>query len=174
MSASYLVDLYNTCQMGLSLPLVGSGTLFAASGVIIGQSVDLLNANSFCNLAAFGLATASGDLRLQVQVSDFDTSGSFTDPTSGLAQLPTIFASGGIVAIASGSTSVLGQAISGQFMLSGWAIGAGFQRTQRYARINLVSGTYVGAFTGAFISQFKSPGSGGGFSFLPGSGTVNV
>lgn len=174
MSASLLVDLYDTCLMGLSLPTNGSGTFFAASGVVIGQSVDLLNANTFCNLAMFGLASASGDLRVQVQTSDFDTSGSFTDPTSGLAQLPTIFASGGIVAIASGSNSVLGQGLSGQFMLSGWALGAGFQRPARYARVNLVSGTYVGAFTGAFISQLKTTGSGAGFSYLPTSGTVNI
>src|SRR5271166_4002060 len=117
MSASLLVDLGNTCLMGpVTLPTFASGT-FAASGATIGQSVDLLNANTFCNLIAMGVPLfTSGQLRLQVQCSDFDTSGSYVDPTSGLAQLPTSFQSGGIVIINSGGLlgGVLGAQTSGQ------------------------------------------------------------
>lgn len=171
MSASMLVDLGNTCLMGFSQP-GASGIVNACSGVSIGLSVDLLNANSFCNLVVAGRPSISGDITLQVQCSDFDTSGSFVDPTSGLAQMPTVFTSGGIVSIQSGG--VFGAFVSGQSPFSGFIAGAGFQRPFRYARVNVLSGNYVGPLVAGFISQLKTVGSGGGFSFLPGSGTVNV
>ena len=52
MSASLLVDLGNTAQQELSISPTGagSGLAYAASGAIIGNTVDLLNADTYCNL----------------------------------------------------------------------------------------------------------------------------
>lgn len=183
MSASYLVDLGNTCLMDTSIGLggPGSGIIYAASGAVIGDSVDLLQANTFCNVFFAGNAVfTSGLLRLQVQTCATDTSGSYTDPTSGLPVMPTSFSSGGLIWLNSGGTGggLLGAFVSGQAILSGFAGAAGFQRPtpqNRFARINVLSGDfYAGTLVAGFISQLKTTGSGGGFTFAPGSGTINV
>ena len=180
MSANLLVDLGNTTQQGVSIqdtPLLSGSFIAAGSGVIIGQTINMINANTYCNLQLTGVS-ASGRLRVQVQTADNDTSGEFTDPTSGLAQLPTAFSSGGILWINSGlDNGTLGPVISGHNIASGWAESAAFIRPGTYVRANVLSeGTaqYAGALTATFISQLKTTGSGGGFTLSPSSGVVNV
>ncbi len=188
MSASLLVDLGNTCQIantinnnvfGTSLTSWTSGLQTPLSGAICGNSVDMLNANTFCNLLVTGIpAVTSGQLRVAVQCSDVDTSGLYTDPTSGLPQFPTSFQSGGILWINSGglTNGTFGAAVSGQQINSGFAVAAGFQRPQRYVRALVVAGdSFIGDLDVNFISNLKTTGSGGGFSWAPQSGTtVNV
>lgn len=184
MSANLLVDLQAT-QMGLSLGIggPGSGIMYPASGATIGLSVNLGQANTFCNLIAAGNAVfTSGQLRLQVQCADSDVSGSFTDPTSGLPStaFPTNFQSGGLIWLSSGqaggnSGGVQGGFVSGQAIQSGWMYGCGFQRPQTFARINTISGDfYAGTLVAGFISQLRTTGSGFGTTQSPGSGTVSV
>jgi hypothetical protein len=167
-SANLLVDLNNTCQMSPSIvaPPALSGFLAAPqSGVQVGLTVDLLNANTFCNVYACGGVSESGLSRLQVQTSDATTSGSFTDPTSGLPVMPTSFSSGGVLWLNSG-----GGALS-----SGFFFAAAFQRPHRYARLVQMSGDWMtGALAAGFISALKTTGSGGGFTYSPGSGSVRV
>lgn len=185
MSASLVIDLGNTAQMSVSIGLggAGSGLIYPASGAVIGQSISLRNADTFCNLFAAGNAVfTSGQLRLQVQCSDTDTSGNFTDPTSGLPStaFPTSFQSGGILWLNSGGTGgssggLFGGFVSGQAIQSGWAVAGGFQRPFEFARVNVLSGDfYAGTLVAGFISQYRTTGSGGGFSYSPSSGTVNV
>lgn len=178
--ASHLIDLGGSCQIEYTL---GSGVVFAASGGTIGKTVDLLNADGYCNVLGLAMpVTTSGQLRLQVQVGDAATSGSLTDPTSGLpaAALPQGFSSGGIIFVSSGggggqSGGVLNGAVSGQYIASGVGFAAGFIRIGRYARVNVVSGDfYNGSLAVALVSQYKTTGSGAGFSLSPGSGSVSV
>jgi hypothetical protein len=176
---------------------------FVASGNLnqVGLSVDMNNANTFCNVLICGTAnTTSGQLRVAVQCADADVSGQYTDPTSGLAQMPTIFESGGIVRLNSGGLlggtyqgtisqgpganpgtaqgvvfSASGAPQSGYAIQSGFCVFAGFQRPQRFVRATIVSGDfYDGPLFIGFVSQLRSTGSGGGFSFFPSSGAVNV
>ena len=177
MSASHLVDLNNTTQMIKSVDGAGagSGCVFAASGAIVGDVCDMLNANTYCNLFVAGTANfTSGLLRVAVQSSPNTTSGNFTDPTSGLQALPSNFSSGGILWINSGSTGggVLYAFQSGQAVLSGFMTGAAFQRPNRYVRAIVLSGDfYAGPLVAGFISQLKTTTSGTGFSWSPQSGT---
>lgn len=179
MSASYLVDLGSTTQMAVSIqdgPILSGSITAPCSGAIIGQGINMINSDSYCNLFVAGV-TASGQLRVQVQSSDTDTSGTYTDPTSGLPNLPGAFQSGGLLWINSGGLlgGVLGSGTSGQYVASGFATSQAFLRPGTFARANLLSGDFaVGGFTIGFISQLKTTGSGGGFSFQPSSGTVNV
>ena len=154
--------------------------MYAASGGIIGQTIDMLNADTFCNLVVAGTPLfTSGQLRIVVQTADVTTSGDFTDPTSGIpaGSLPTSFASGTMLWLNSGQagSGVLGGGVSGQNLQSGFMVGAGFQRPGRFVRANIVSGDfYAGTLTVGFISHRKTTGSGGGFTFNPTSGDVNV
>ena len=182
MSASLVVDLNATTIHFPSIIATGagSGLAFPGSGSIIGQSVDLINANTFCNVYVGGQAVTnqSGQLRVAVQTAPADVSGQYTDPTSGLAVLPTWFSSGGILILNSGGVGLgtLGAQTSGQSILSGFFECAAFQRPQRYARLITISGDlgYAGPLQAGFISNLKLTGSGGGFSLLPGSGSVSV
>lgn len=169
-----MVDLGATCDYRASI-MIGSGSNF-----IVGEIIDLLHADTYCNIfVAGGAAGGSGVIEARVQTSDATTSGSFTDPTSGLPQMPSFMASGGVMFVNSGLHS------SGNFSLSspvndapvfcsGGIQFAAFQRVGRYARLINVSGSYPGAITAGFVSQKKTTGSGGGFTFNPGSGVVNV
>jgi hypothetical protein len=169
MSANLLVDLGNTCQQGVTIaPANGVGSS-PASGVMIGTPVDLANANTFCNLQVTGGVSLSGSFRLAVQTSPSLNSGEFTDPTSGLAQLPTSFLSGGVMVCNSGA------GVSGSPFASGLAQSAAFQRPHRYARAIALSGDqYNAPFCAQFVSQLRTTGSGAGFTFSPTSGVVNV
>ena len=176
-SANLVVDVGGTCQTYPSLPSQSGGVTLSASGAIIGNPVDMLHSDTFCNVGLNGILTlGSGSLRVQVQTSDAVASGTFTDPTSGLAQLPTSFLSGGIIVLNSGDSvgGLTGPAVSGQYIQSGFSFFAGFQRPQRYARLNVISGLFGGPLIGIFLSQYKTTGSGGGFTLSPGSGTVSV
>lgn len=183
MSASLLVDLGNTCQHQTSIaPANGVGST-PASGAIIGQIVDLLHANSYCNLFVAG-GPSSGIFQVAVQTSDSTTSGSFTDPTSGLpaGALPTAFLSGGLLTVNSGlwtsgtkGLPVGGVVNSAPLFCSGGFQAAAFIRNGRYARAVVISGgTFDQPVTIGFISNLKTIGSGAGFSYSPSSGSVNV
>ena len=146
---------------------------------MVGDSVDLINADTFCNLFVQGKGFGSGPLRVGVQTSDSDTSGTYTDPTSGLPQFPTNFVSGGFVIIGSGNTTdtflgIFGSGVSGQIIQSGFAASAAFVRVGRFARVIVGSGFYDGTLTAGFISYLKTTNPTAGFSYLPGSGSVNV
>lgn len=186
MSASYLVDLGNTTGPQFA---ASAGNYFAASGANVSNIVDMLNYNSFTNLVITGFwQYPSGELRVQVQTSDDTVSGNFTDPTSGLSQMPTSFASGGQLFFNSGGGTtatapaasfvqggIFGPFVSGQCVFSGFVGAAGFQRPHRYVRSIVISGGFVNMLGGfAFIAQSKTTGSGGGFSLAPSSGSVSV
>ncbi len=190
MSANLVVDLGGTVISFVSLPstavlvdagiaITSGGCISSLSGTLVGDIWDGINADTFCNIAVVGKGFGSGPLIVQVQTSDALTSGSFTDPTSGLAQLPTSFSSGCNLIIGSGPSTdatlgILSSGNSGSYLLSGFMAFAAFQRPHRYARINLQAGFYDGTLQAAFISNLKTTGSGGGFTLSPGSGSVNV
>lgn len=140
--------------------------------------VDLIHANTFCNLNVVGQAAGtSGQLRVAVQTADVTTSGSFTDPTSGLNQIPPPFQSGGLLIINSGGimNGIYSSGTSGYFVQSGFSAFAAFQRPHRYARAVVLSGDfYWGPLAISFVSQYRTTGSGGGFTLSPGSGSVSV
>lgn len=177
MSASTTVDLANTTDYQVSLTLASGGTLG------VGAICDLLHADTYCNLfVAGGFEGGSGPIQVQIQTSDSTASGDFTDPTSGLASMPggsggiasggNFFANSGLWA--SGNYSYSSPCSGAPLFCSGGIQFAAFQRPGRYARLINVSGPYGGAITAGFISQKKVTGSGGGFSYSPGSGAINV
>ena len=159
------------------LLICSGGAMSSLSGIMVGAIVDLVNANTACQLIAMGNGFGSGPLILAVQCSDNTTSGSFTDPTSGLAQLPGAFSSGGQLIIGSGPGAFVGlfnSGVSGQGILSGWMGASLFQRPQRYARVLVASGFYDGTLVAGFLSNLRTTGSGGGFSASPLSGNTAV
>jgi len=173
MSANLVVDIANTCNYDASV-MVGSG-----SNLVVGNIVDLLNANTYCNVW-IATAAGSGAVEARIQTSDSLTSGSFTDPTSGLSSLPVnvmsggcIFANSGIWASGYGPyNSVVDNSV---LSASGGIFYGAFQRPNRYARLILNSGSFPSWITAGFISQLKTTGSGFGYSWQPQSGTtINV
>lgn len=180
MSASLLVDLFNTCDIRLTLGLggAGSGLIYPCSGAVFGDIVGMPHDHVFTNLLVAGnRVCGSGQLRVVVQTAPDTNSGSFTDPTSGAASFPTAFTSGTILTLGANSGGTLGPAVSGQNIQSGFAVGAGFQRPAGhiYARAYVMSGDFfAGPLTAMFVEQKRTTGSGGGFSYSPGSGAVNV
>jgi hypothetical protein len=168
MSASLVVDLGQTCLIlpSVATPINIDGT--PASGVIIGNIVDTQYANTLTNLMVTAGPSSSGVFKVQVQTSATTTSGSFTDPTSGLAVMPTNFLSGGILLCNSGRAS------GGPFQ-SGVAMAGGFLSPHRYVRANIMSGDLFNAPVNvSIVKQLKQTGSGGGFTFSPQTGTVSV
>jgi hypothetical protein len=185
MSASLLVDLGATTQQFTTIKPVGagSGIVYPASGAIIGDIVAMPNANTYCNVQIVGIPVfSSGTVRVQVQTSDDTTSGNFTDPTSGIPadSLPTWLKSGGIFQInpstlGSGAGVIQSGGASGNFFLSGFAVAGAFLRPHTNARANILSGDFfAGSLSVTFISQLRTDGSGGGFTYSPGSGSINV
>ena len=169
MSANLIIDIGGAAQSQPSL---------LVSGNFVGAGVDMLHADTYTAVNVVGVPVILSGLCIGVQCSDSDTSGNYTDPTSGLAQLPTAFQSGGVIWLNSGGGGgLLGAGVSGQYFASGFSVYAGFQRTGRYVRAINASGAaggYVGTLQVNFVGQLKTTGSGGGFSYQPGSGTVNV
>lgn len=136
MSASLHVDFGNTMLFVNSLSTPGSSGGNVISGVgtfgaVVGNWVDMSNSDTFCGVYVAVAGGVSGPLPIAVQtargINDIPltgsgsfsgnqfsggapTSGSFTDPTSGLAQLPTWFSSGGILWVNSGLYTVPGGA----------------------------------------------------------------
>ena len=173
-SANLVVDLGHTTDYQESLAL-GSGASFTVGGI-----VDLANADTYCNVWVAG-AAGSGVIELRVQCSDQTTSGSFTDPTSGLAAFPTDFVSGGIFFANSGLWSSGNQSLSAPvnnapLFCSGSIQFAAFQRTGQYARLVANSGVFPSWYTAGFVSQKRTTGSGGGYSWSPANSgqVVNV
>lgn len=156
MSASYIVDLSTTTVSQVSIPPTAVG-FNPSSGVIVGSGVDMKDARTYCNLfVAAGAGT--GGFRVAVQTSDSLTSGSFTDPTSGLAALPTNFLSGGIAVFNSGNLH------SGLPFMDFSA----FQRPHRYARAVILSGdTFAAPVAVGFVEQASVTTSGVGYSYAP-------
>ncbi len=177
MSANTIVDIANGADYRASL-MIGSGGTLA-----FGEVIDLLHADTYCNVfVAGGFQGGSGPIGIQIQCSDGTTSGSFTDPTSGLAAFP-----GGALGVASGGIFYANSGLwsSGNYALSSPCSGAplfcsggiqfaAFQRPGRYSRLINLSGAYAGAITAGFVSQKKTTGSGAGFSYSPSSGAINV
>lgn len=183
MSANLVVDLFSNCQMYPSLPgaavVSPSGFMDGLSGQLVGDIVDMINADTFTNVYVAGKSVTSGPLRVGIQTSDdATTSGSFTDPTSGLQIMPTNFSSGGWLIIGQSGTNPgifnPGDSVSGQFLLSGFMAAAGFLRPHRYCRLVYGSGFADGPIQAGFIGNLRTVGSGGGFSFSPTSGVVSV
>lgn len=182
MAAGLIVDLGSTAWAYNTISSVGagSGIAYAASGAIVGTVGNALQANTFCNVQVAGTAVfGSGQLRIAVQTSATNTSGTFTDPTSGLPQMPTWFSSGGILIINSGGLlgGTRGALQSGQAMQSGFCEFAAFLRpaSNQFVRAIVLSGDfYAGDLSVNFISQLKTTGSGGGFTLSPSSGVVSV
>ncbi|RJQ24630.1 hypothetical protein C4577_07625 [Candidatus Parcubacteria bacterium] len=173
MSANLVVDIANTCDYRASISM-GSGI-----NLTVGEIVDLMHANTYCNVWCAGGA-GSGVIQLRIQTSDTTTSGSFTDPTSGLPQMPVNVESGGTFWVnsglwVSGNYSVTAPvADAPQFCSGGIAFGA-FQRPHQYARLISVSGPFPNWFVAGFVSNKRTTGSGGGFSWQPlAAGSVNV
>lgn len=177
MSVNYVVDLAPTTHYESSIDFANGVASSPASGVIIGNIVDLIHANSYCNVYVVG-GPNSGLLRVAIQTSDATTSGSFTDPTSGLPQFPSYVSSGGLLLVNSGTwtsgTHPAGS-VDGQppFCSGGIAFGA-FLRQGRYARLIALSGVFTAPVGAGFVSQLKTVGSGTGFSYSPTSGVVSV
>ncbi len=167
MSASYVLDLYHATRMVPSITQTNLSGTWNSSGVIVGDVVDLLHAHGYCNLLVTTGVSPSGVLRVSVQTSDTTTSGSFTDPTSGLVDFPTDFKSGALLWINSGGAN----------FYSGNAVSAAFLRPHRYARaLALSGGLFEGGFTATFIEQMHMTGTSGfaGFSLSPNSGVSVV
>lgn len=179
-SANLVVDIGNTCISQPSIPGSGGVWVQSGQGALIGLGVNMMHSDTFCNLCVTGMPYfTSGQLRVVVQCANSDTSGNYTDPTSGLSQMPTSFSSGGVLIINSGGvgSGVLNTGASGQNFASGWQVFAGFQRTGVFVRAIVLSGTsdfFAGELDVGFVSQQRTTGSGGGFSYQPGSGTINV
>lgn len=149
MSANTIVDLGNTCLFNPSITVtataVVSGTAVGVSGAaVVGQWLDMSNSDTFCNVF-INVGPCSGPLGIQVQtapganvVPPFTNafsgnifsgagpqSGQFTDPTSGLAQLPTWMSSGGIFWVNSGLYAAAGgQNASGAPLTNGYPTGS--------------------------------------------------
>jgi hypothetical protein len=77
MAAGLVVDLGQEVQFGVSItgtPILSGAIVTPCSCASIGQGIFMGNADTFCNLFVAGF-TASGQLRVGVQSSDTDTSG---------------------------------------------------------------------------------------------------
>ena len=151
--------------------------MLSGDAVVVGGIVDLLGANTFCNVWAAG--RGSGPAQFLIQTSDSTTSGSFTDPTSGLAQMPVNVTSGGVFTVnsglaVSGWSSPAAPVNNAPMFCSGGIQWGAFQRPQRYARLVLLSGIAMTNLlpTGGFLSNKKVTGSGGGFTQSPLTPTV--
>jgi hypothetical protein len=168
MSANLVVDIGNTCLFGLSI--APTATVSPASGVVIGRPVDLKNSDTYTNLFVVG-GPSSGVLIVQVQSAPaisglimsggLPTSGSFTDPTSGLAEFPTGFSSGGLLYLNSGLfATVGGGGLSGQMSVG--TFGAGLNpifQSQGGTGNFPVSGSWpVFGSGGVGFGAFLSPG----------------
>lgn len=170
MSASLVVDIGNTCDVKYSINPLAIGS-DPRSGSLIGNPVDLQYANTLCNVFAGIGAQQSGTFTVQIQSSPDGLSGTFTDPTSGLAAFPSNILSGGLMIVGSGAAFT-----SGGYAQSGGAVWGTFQRPYRYVRANILSGSAAAAPSYAgFLSQRKATGANiGGFTYSPTSGTPSV
>ncbi len=170
-SASLTVDLATTDHR-VSVA-VGSGI-----NLVVGEIIDLLHSNTYCNVFAAGGA-GSGAIALRVQTSDTTNSGDFTDPTSGLADLPQGISSGGIFYANSGLWASGSQSLSAPVNNAPLFCSGGFQTAQficngRYARLINVSGVFPNHLTAGFIHQKRTTASGVGSSHSPSATTFTI
>lgn len=151
MSANLVVDIGNTCQSESSiLPQV----MQPSSGLVMGRSVDMLYANTQCQVLVNHATTQSGTLRVAIQESDTDVSGNFTPVLAS----GNPWSSGGVLTVNSGGIGIL----------SGKQTFAAFERGGRFVRAIALSGGLFDAVTGVgFVSQRKTTGSGGGSTQSP-------
>ena len=181
--ASLLIDLENTVQQSTSIALtIGVGDT-PASGVIVGQIVDMMHADANCNMqvTAGPVATA---FFVKVQGADLSSgnqilSGNFTDPTSGFSVFPSQFLSGGRLCVNSGtvrSGGTDGAPIDAAALFcSGGAYAGSFQRINRYVRAVIESGSAVAVpVMVSFLSQKITTTSGYGYTNLPMSGGIGT
>lgn len=176
--ASLLVDLENTTQQWASIALADGVGNVPASGVIVGNIIDMKDADTNCNMQV-NAGPCSGPFFVKVQNSDAVTSGSFTDPTSGYAVMPSQFLSGGRLCVNSGlvaSGGPQGTFIdSAPLMCSGGVYAGSFQRVGRFTRAIIESGSTIAQHVSVnFISQLIATGSGGGYSISPQSGGTGI
>lgn len=124
MSANLIVDIGNTANFCPSLVVnLNAASGGATSGQLttaVGMPVDLSNTDTFCNVFVF-LSPNANTVPIAIQTTDSVSgsllsgglggqplSGAFTDPTSGLAQMPTWFNSGCILYLNSGTYQLPG------------------------------------------------------------------
>ena len=181
--SSLLIDLENTTTQYASIALATAVGNVPASGVIVGQIVDLVHADANCQLQVTGGPDANAFF-VKVQGADLSSgnqvlSGNFTDPTSGFSVFPSQFLSGGRLCVNSGTLGSGGP--QGTFVngaapfCSGGVFGCSFQRINRYVRAVVESGSAnVQLNTCTFISQTIATTSGGGYSNLPMSGGLGT
>lgn len=174
MGANLVVDLGATCDYDVSV-MMGSG-----ASQIVGLPSDLLYADTYCNVFCAGTA-GSGAIDLWIQTSPTAASGSFTDPTSGLAAFPSFISSGGRFIVnsglwVSGIASLTAPVNNAPLFCSGGVMFGAFQRPagHEFARIINNSGVFPSFYVAGFVSQKRTTGSGGGSTLLPGSGVVAV
>lgn len=182
MSANLVVDIGATAQV----PQLSIVTPFApSSGVMVGQIVDLLHYDTFCNIFVAGgggaSGVSSGFVGVAAQFSDSLASGTFADSLSGQASyLPSFIGSGSVLygnsGLAASGAIPLGAPIdnASPFCSGGFQAGA-LIRTGRYGRLILLSGaSLVCPIVAGFITNLRTTGSGGGQSQSPSSGNVSV
>jgi hypothetical protein len=189
MSANLIVDVTNTANYEVS---AFANTNNLSGATTIGQIVDLLNSDTYCNLFVVAPGV-SGVIQVQVQCTNqlndagsgsfwsgggFPVSGAFTDPTSGLPQLPTVFQSGGNVYFNSGVYQLPGGGFpptSGgniQPLVGGYPAGSvPFGLTPIYNAqggaypIPVLSGGGTGGTSGGVLSGFFPVFASGGIGF---------
>lgn len=177
MSANLIVDIGATAlfvpSISVQATTPNSGIIAGVSGQpVVGQWVDLSNSDTFCNIYVTA-GPCSGPLLVAVQTAEgpFDIpfgnafsgnifsggapqSGSFSDPTSGLAQLPTWLNSGGVLIVNSGLTT-----IPGQLGASGQQVGGYSQGTLPFGPNPVMNAQNGYAFTGSgSYPEFSSGG----------------
>lgn len=179
--ASLLIDYQNTTQHQTSIALATGVGNVPASGVLVGQIVDMQHADANCQMIVTGGPT-SGPVFIRVQGADLSSgnqilSGNFTDPTSGYAVFPSQFLSGGRLCVNSGLyASGVGSVVNNmpQFC-SGGQQAASFQRVNRFVRAIAESGlAFDQPISVVFASQSIATTSGGGFTNLPLSGGIGT
>lgn len=171
MSASLVVDLFNTTLSLASITNPQLSGQWPGSGAVVGQVCDMLYANTLTNVYLAVDGAQSGQVRLAIQCADVTTSGSFTDPTSGV--LANQGVQGGTVNVQSGGIFIYNSGGAG--ISSGTLTFGAFQRPQRYARLIALSGfLFDGGFQAGFIANLKQTSGQIGSTQSPGSGTVSV
>lgn len=181
MGAGLVIDLNGQVDRFPSICNVSGG-----AAVVVGQIVDLANADTYCNVYLAAGGGISGVIPLTVQTSDSTTSGSFTVPQSGLAAAPQSITGEGFTLsgvwwgnsglYASGNISPFNSVVdNAPALCSGGIQFASFQRNARYARLVAFSGNDYSIYNAGFISQKRTAGSGYGYTWNPQSGgSINV
>jgi len=163
--ANLVIDIGSACRYG---PSVINASNPVNSGVVVGVGVDMLLADTLCNVCVTAGTSQSGVLSCSVQESDDNLSGSYTNVNT--LSGTWFWLSGGRFTVQS---SGIGQ--SGTGLVSGFTQYAAFQRQRRYVRAVVESGGgWNSTLSITFASQLLYDGSGGGYSISPATGPVFV